>query len=54
MAETMKWAVRLEAVFEDGRASVISEIGTVERSDLEPLPGAAFGLTLAEGKALFA
>jgi hypothetical protein len=46
--------VRLEAVFEDGRASVITEIGAVERSDLETLPGTAFGLTLAEGKTLFA
>jgi hypothetical protein len=54
MAGTMKWVVRLEAVFEDGRASVVSEIGAVERSDLETSPSTAFGLTLAEGKTLFA
>ena len=54
MVGAMKWVVRLEAVFEDGRASVITEIGEVERSDLETLPGTAFGLTLAEGKTLFA
>ena len=54
MAGTMKWAVRLEAVFEDGRASIISEIGVVERPDLEASPGMGFGLTLAEGKTLIA
>jgi hypothetical protein len=54
MAGTMKWVVRLEAVFEDGRASVISEIGTIERSDLQASTSTAFGLTLAEGKTLIA
>jgi hypothetical protein len=54
MAGMMKWVVRLEAVFEDGRASIISEIGTIEWSDLQASTGAAFGLTLAEGKTLFA
>jgi hypothetical protein len=29
MAGTIKWVVRLEAVFEDGRASVITEIGEI-------------------------
>jgi hypothetical protein len=54
MAGSMKWVVRLEAVFEDGRVPIISEIGAVERSDLETSPGTVFGLTLAEGKTLFA
>jgi hypothetical protein len=54
MAGTIKWVVRLEAVFEDGRASVITEIGAVERSDLQVSPSTAFGLTLAEGKILIA
>ena len=54
MAGAMKWVVRLETVFEDGGASVFSEVCAVERSDLETSPGTAFGLALAEGKTLFA
>jgi hypothetical protein len=46
--------IRLEAVFEDGRALIVSEVGASGRSDLKTPPGAAYGLPPAEGKTLFA
>jgi hypothetical protein len=45
-AGSMKWVARLEAVFGDGRALVVSEIHAVEWSDLQVSPSTAFGLTL--------